>query len=323
MRKMLEKIKAVNKKLTALKKEKLKGKGLILFVVAYFILVGSFMLVHNMWLSPDQFIIVGFLLTLIVAQPILFLKDWVPFVFLFLSYEFLRGLAPFLGIKAHFLPMIDADRFLFGHLPTVSLQNHLYTPGNLHFYDYIATIIYMMHFILPLVFGFFLWLYKRKEFQKFVITLLALSYLGFLTFMLFPAAPPWMASNQGMIPKIYNVFGDTFSTFVHGTHLPSVYQLFDPNPVAAMPSLHAAYPFLVYLFIVKIFGKYGHLFLIYVATVCFAVIYTGNHYVIDVIFGFIYAYVAFRGIDWLWPKFENRKDGQLKKEATAASKIVT
>lgn len=294
-------------KVTHFKKTKLKGKGLVIFIVAYFVIVSAFMLVHNMWLSPDQFIIVGFVLTLLVAQPILFLKDWTPFIFLFLSYEFLRGLAPMLGIKAHIFPMIHADQFLFRSLPTVSLQNHLYTPGNLHFYDYIATVLYMMHFILPLVFGFFLWLYKRKEYHKFVITLLVLSYLGFLTFMLFPAMPPWMASDNGIIPKVYNVFGDTFATFVHGTNLPSVYNFMNPNPVAAIPSLHAAYPFLVYLFMVKLFGKWGHLFLIYVAAVSFAIVYTGNHYIIDALVGFVYAYLCFRGVEYFWKRFEARK----------------
>ncbi len=303
----MEKARKFARKINDFKQQRLKGKGLVLFIVAYFVLVISFMLVHNMWLSPDQFIIVGFVLALLVAQPILFLKDWTPFVLLFLSYEFLRGLAPMLGIKAHIFPMIDADRFMFGHIPAVSLQNHLYTPGNLHFYDYIATIFYMMHFILPLVFGFFLWLYKKDEYHKFVVTLLVLSYLAFITFLLFPAMPPWMASDQGIIPQIHNVFGDTFQTFAHSANLPSVYNFFDPNPVAAMPSLHVAYPFLVYLFMVKIFGKKGHLFLIYVAIVVFAVLYTGNHYFIDVLAGFAYAYVSFRGVGYFWKRFEQKK----------------
>lgn len=315
--KMLKKIHKLNKKITSYKRKKLKGKVLILFISAYFGILGAIMLTHNMWLSPDQFIIVGFVLALLVAQPIIFLRDWLPLVFLFLSYEFLRGLAPLLKIPAHIYPMINVDRLIFHSLPTVDLQRWLYTPGALHFYDYIATIFYMFHFMLPLIFGFFLWIYKRKEYYKFAVTLLVLSYLGFLTYLFFPDMPPWMASDQGIIPQVYNVFGATFATFVHSSHLPSVYNFFDPDPVAAMPSLHAAYPFLVYLFMVKIFGKKGHLFLIYVAILTFAIIYTGNHYVIDALFGYLYAYVSFVGVEYIWKKVAAKLAARKQKPAEA------
>jgi len=300
---MLDMMKNLYKKISHFKKNKLRGKWLVVFILSYFAILSVVMITHNMWLSPDQFIIIGFVLALFIAQPIIFLRDWTPFVVLFLSYEFLRGFAPMLGIKTHIFPMIKADKMILGDLPTISLQNHLYTPGSLHFYDYISTVLYMLHFALPLIFGFFLWIYRRKEYHKFAITLLVLSYLSFLTYALFPAMPPWMASDQGIIPKVHDVFGTTYSTFVHGTNLPSAYAFMNYNPVAAMPSLHAAYPFLVYLFMVRLFGKWGHLFLIYVAAVTFAIVYTGNHYLIDAIIGFIYAYISFRGVEYLWEKF--------------------
>jgi membrane-associated phospholipid phosphatase len=75
--------------------------------------------------------------------------------------------------------------------------------------------------------------------------------------------------------------------------LPTVYRALDPNPVAAIPSLHAAYPFLVLLFAVKFFRRRGLVVLPYVAIVWFAVIYLGEHYATDVLIGAAYATAAF------------------------------
>ncbi len=292
------------------KKEKLRGRLLMVVFAAYFVIISGFMLLNGMWFSPDQFIIAGLVLALFVAQPLAFLRDWVPFVFLFLSYEYLRGLAPKLGMGVHIFPMIHVDQFLVGGVLTANLQKLLYTPGTLHIYDYFFSILYMMHFISLLVFAFFLWLKKRHEFKRFVITTIALAYAGFLTYVLYPAMPPWMASAQGFIPHVANVASDTFASFVQTVHIPSVYQFMDPNPVAAMPSLHAAFPMLVYLFMVDIFGKKARPFIIYPMLVWVAIIYTGNHYILDTIVGILYAYAAFYGVKYFYSRRARKEEQQ-------------
>ncbi len=297
-------------KINNFKKEKLQGRLLMVFIAAYFLSISAFMLLNGMWFSPDQFIIAGLVLALFVAKPLSFLRDWIPFVFLFLSYEYLRGLAPKLGMGVHIYPMIHVDQFLVGGVLTVNLQNLLYTPGKLHFYDYLFSILYMMHFILLLVFAFFLWMKRRHEYKRFVVSTITLAYAGFITYVLYPAMPPWMASDDGIIPHVTNVVSDTFNSFVQNVHLPSVYQFMDPNPVAAMPSLHAAFPMLVYLFMVDIFGKKARLFIIYPVLVWIAIIYTGNHYIIDTIFGILYAYAAFYAVKYFYKRKE-RKEGEL------------
>ena len=32
----------------------------------------------------------------------------------------------------------------------------------------------------------------------------------------------------------------------------------------------------------------------------FAVVYTGNHYVVDLLIGFLYATLAFMAVNWFW-----------------------
>ena len=43
-----------------------------------------------------------------------FLRDWVPFIALFLGYEAVRGIAPRSGIPVHYGYVIRVDRALFG-----------------------------------------------------------------------------------------------------------------------------------------------------------------------------------------------------------------
>src|SRR2546421_195556 len=63
-----------------------------------------------------------------------------------------------------------------------------------------------------------------------------------------------------------------------------VYQ-FNPNQVAAFPSLHAGYPFLAFLFARRAFGRVGWVMLAYSACVWFAVVYLADHYVVDILGG--------------------------------------
>src|SRR5680860_1574316 len=56
-----------------------------------------------------------------------------------------------------------------------------------------------------------------------------------------------------------------------------------PHPVAAMPSLHASFPWLVLLFAVRYYGYKGLWFLLYNVSLWFAVLYTANHWYIDVL----------------------------------------
>jgi len=182
---------------------------------------------------------------------------------------------------------------LFGQLPTITLQNAFYKAGSLAWYDYGATILYFLHFALPLGFGFILWLKNRKYFIEFTTSLIFLSYAGFFTYVLFPAAPPWLSSNLGILPPLPKILDFTLQSFPDKLNLPSVYHSFNPNLVAAIPSLHAAYPLLVFMFFLRYFKKKAPFFFLYVVAVWISLVYLGEHYAIDVIIGAIYALVFY------------------------------
>lgn len=76
----------------------------------------------------------------------------------------------------------------------------------------------------------------------------------------------------------------------------SVFYGLGPNDVAAWPSLHVAYPFLMFLFLRRAFGRIGWLAFGYTLLVAFSVVYTADHWVHDCIVGAAYAYVAYYAI---------------------------
>ncbi len=252
------------------------------------------MVSHRVWFSPDQFFVFGVFGSTFIGKARLFFKDWLPFILFYLGYEFLRGLVPFVSKNVHIFPMINMDKAIFGFIPTVKLQSLLYNPLHLTWYDYIGVIVYISHFVTPLIFGYYFWLKDRAFFKKFATGILVLAYAAFITYILFPAMPPWMASSFGYIPQVHEITGVVMSHFfATNINIPSIYSLFAGNPVAAMPSLHAALPLMTFYFLFKWNKKLGLLFLPYVLAVWFAVIYLGEHYFIDVAMGALYSTVIF------------------------------
>lgn len=271
----------------------LRGRHLGILTAVYFLVTTFLMVLSGAWPTPDKFLIVGLLFALLLTRSRTFLRDWSPFVILFLGYEYLRGLVPSLGWAVNVQPLIRGDEILFGGLPTVFLQEILYHPSGPRLYDYLFTGMYMAHFALPLGFGLLLWVRDRDSFRRFLIALTLLSYAGFLTYLFYPAMPPWMAADQGLIPPVQDVMGRAVPLFDRGPGLPTLYAFMAPNLVAAMPSLHAAFPALVYMFSIKRYGRKGHLFLPYALAVWVGIVYTAQHWVVDVLVGIIYAAAAF------------------------------
>lgn len=174
-------------------------------------------------------------------------------------------------------------------------------------YDYVSVVLYICHFVVPMVVGYFFWINDREFFKKYTFGFLAISYAAFITYIIFPAMPPWMAGNLGYIPPVREVISIVMSHFMQTSiSLPSVFSLIGGDQVAAMPSLHAALPLMVFFYVYKFNKKLGIIFAPYVIGVWFAVIYLGEHYFIDVVVGIIYSTVIFLLIDKVFPKIISR-----------------
>lgn len=261
--------------------------------IVYFLIVTVFLISHRNFFSPDHFFAVALLLTLILGKFKQFVRDWSAPTVVFLSYEYLRGLAPNLVAEAHIFPMINFDKAFFGGIPSVQMQTLFFSDNVVHWYDYFATFFYMSHFIVPMMVLFTFWIKSRDSFKKYSLALILLSYSAFVTYIFFPAMPPWMASDLGFIPHVYKIMDKVFANFPNPIDLPTVYQFVGANLVAAVPSLHAAYPVLTLLFVLRSIKLLGLIVIPYVLGVWLSIVYLGEHYVFDIVIGVLYAVLIF------------------------------
>lgn len=243
--------------------------------------------------TPDKLFVVALFIAMMFRQATKLFMRLFPFIALLLVYESLRGLAPYLNTKVNFMFMIHADKALFfGQLPTVWLQKYLWH-GHVMWYDFVLYLAYMLHFVLPLILAVVIWKKREREYMRYITTYVLLSFAGFITYVLFPAAPPWMAAEKGLLGPMTRISSQVFASL--GIHdFPSLYNKISPNAVAAVPSLHAAYATLFALFVTKLFiGKWRYFSWIYPAMIWFGTVYQGEHYAIDAILGILYALAAY------------------------------
>ena len=210
---------------------------------------------------------------------------WAGYVLGFLFFAHLRSLADETGIPVRFEYVADLEQALFaGQSPTVWLQEHLYVPGNGGPLEIAATSVYFSYFFAPHLVALWLWLRRRDLFGRYVTALLGTAYLGLALSFVVPTAPPWLAGQSGHLPFVSRIVEDVVSG-VNPSAYARGYELVGINPVAAMPSLHMAGTVIVLLaawragFGLRLAG------LAYGAAMAFALVYTGEHYVVDVAAG--------------------------------------
>jgi hypothetical protein len=227
------------------------------------------------------------------------LFDWLPLMAVLLFYDLSRPVSEFLGMPIHIYPQIHADEALFGSpVPTVWLQQQLHNGPQIHWFDYAAWGVYMTHFFTTLVVAGLLWRFAYPRFRRFRTLVLALATLGFMTYVLFPAEPPWLASKWHHLAYSYKIVSDVFKD----AGITSASALFEDhsgfyNQFGAVPSLHAAYPLLIMLFFWASSRWWVRLgWLTYTLAMAFVLVYTSEHYVVDILLGWIYAVVTFAGV---------------------------
>jgi hypothetical protein len=198
-----------------------------------------------------------------------------------------------------------------GEIPTVWLQDQIYDPAAIHWWDVAFTIIYTSHFIVPFAVAGLLWARSRDSFLKFSRRFVTLSVVGLATYVAFPAAPPWMAAEQGLLPEIARTTARGWE--VIGLHAAQSFAKGQGvvNLVAAVPSLHAAFAALVGMFLWSRVRWYWRPLLIgYPLAMGFTLVATGEHYVFDILLGWLYAALVMAG----WGYWERRREGARRAE---------
>ncbi|MFK0191672.1 phosphatase PAP2 family protein [Kitasatospora sp. NPDC090308] len=221
------------------------------------------------------------------------LRDWVPVMAVVWTYSLLRGYGSHTPWRPHYAPQLAFDKVLgFGETWTVRLQDWLYHPGRPQWYDYAAVTVYMSHFFAVFVILAVLWKRNRARFRHFLGCYLAITAIGFVTYVLYPADPPWLTALEGHMPAVSRVV----STVLDSSGLHRAGTVFEngskfANDVAAMPSLHAAYPMMIALVFWPKAGRTLRVLLTaYPLAMAFTLVYGAEHFIIDILVGWAYAW---------------------------------
>ncbi|NPC43690.1 phosphatase PAP2 family protein [Nocardioides sp. zg-1230] len=197
------------------------------------------------------------------------------------------------GASLHVLGPARADETLLGAVPSVWLQDRL-VDGSAHWYDVVAALVYVTHFVtIPLITAV-VWFRLRDRFGEWLTAVLSMSLLGIAGYLAYPAAPPWLAARRGDIGALDRISHLGWE----GLGLDGIGRLVQlgqsgSNPVAAMPSLHAGAALLAALFLWPSLSRVSRILLAaYALAMALTLVYTGEHYVVDVLAGWLVAIVG-------------------------------
>jgi membrane-associated phospholipid phosphatase len=245
--------------------------------------------------------------------------DWLPILAVLCAYDFTRGAADSLGIGAHARPMVAFDRAVFlGQTPSEWLQARLYAPGVVRWWDVAFTLVYTSYFIVPFAVAGALWARDRLDFLRFAKRLVSLALAGLATYVAFPAVPPWMAAEMGLIDGVHRTTSEGWQVLGVGTAGLFSEGQASVNLVAAVPSLHSAFAALVAMFLWgRVRPWLRPLLPLYPLAMGLTLIATGEHYFLDVLLGWLYAGAAMAV--WGWWERRRRSPGRCGKPLAARS----
>jgi hypothetical protein len=118
------------------------------------------------------------------------LTEWLPLAAALTLYDVLRGVGGG-RFPIHSLLQIWVDKYAFGfgHVPGVWLQQQLWDPARLHWYDRAVWLVYTSYYLAtPLVLGL-LWLRAPQAFRRYALRLAALAFAAVAAFTVAPTMP--------------------------------------------------------------------------------------------------------------------------------------
>jgi hypothetical protein len=243
--------------------------------------------------------------------PLRVIRDWLPLLLVLVLYDLTRGKADeWLGISPHIEPQLSIDRWLgLGEVPTIRLQEALYHQSEVQWWEVPVTLVYVSHFFVPFVVAAVFWLRDRDRYWQYVRRFVTLSFAAAVTFVLFPAVPPWLAYHEGELDRVVRTAPRGWAK-LNLDIARDVLELGQrtANIVAAIPSLHAGYTALVLWALWPSFGRIGRAILVaYPLAMLFTLVLTGEHYVVDVLIGWGFAAAVVVTWDRIEPWWTRRR----------------
>ncbi len=227
-----------------------------------------------------------------------FVKAFVIFAIYWIIYDSLRVLPNYEVNPIHIREPYDLDKSLFGiHFEGQLLTlNEYFAKVHKPFWDIVAGIFYINWVPVPLAFGVYLFVKDRAMYYRFSYCFVFVNLIGFIIYYTYPAAPPWYVAQYGFEPDFSipgNVAGlKYFDELLNVNLFHGMYEK-NANVFAAMPSMHSAFPLIVLFYAIqKRVGWFLIFFVIFCIGIWSSAVYTGHHYVIDVLAGITCAIVG-------------------------------
>jgi PAP2 superfamily len=190
----------------------------------------------------------------------------------------------------------NVDRVIGGgELPTVRLQKALAGLGKGNPLDRTLSWIHWLWFFEP--HGSLAWILAKhpERFPRSARQMSGVFDLGCAVYWAVPTAPPWWASEEGHIDEKVRRIMVEVGEEQWGRSWEPLYAFLGGNPWAAMPSLHFAASLMAAILLTEAGPAEGAAGWAYVAALGFALVYLGEHYVIDLVAGAALVWAVRRG----------------------------
>ena len=209
------------------------------------------------------------------------LQMWAYIVVHELPYDDPEGLER----RAHVDYPIRIDNAVFRCSPTVALQRALGRPGRqTTVLDHALVYAHWAWFLQPHAASLWILLRHPDRFPRAATMICAVFDLGLIGYFAVPTAPPWWAAEQGRIAGLRRIMADVGQR-VWGRFWSPLYGFLGGNPLAAMPSLHFATSLMAARMLAETGPAAGAVGAAYAAVLGFALVYLGEHYVVDLVAG--------------------------------------
>lgn len=187
---------------------------------------------------------------------------------------------------------IALDRLLgVGEIPSIRLQRAFHTPGRIGPPDMVLSVLHWAWYFVPHGAVIAVACRRPDRLPRAAATVGLTFDLGLVVYRLIPTAPPWWAAENGHLPPVERIVVQT-SRQTFGPAWEPVYGGLARNPFAAMPSLHMASSWAAAHALGELGPAYRAAGFAYSAGLALALVYLGEHYVVDLLAGVALAEAA-------------------------------
>jgi membrane-associated phospholipid phosphatase len=195
-----------------------------------------------------------------------------------------------LEARVHIDYPVQIDRVLGCGLPPTLRLQRLASPNRFTPLDKLLVWAHWMWFFVPHSTLIYVLLRHRERFGRSATMTYAVFDFGAIVYWALPTAPPWYAARHGRMavpdmPRVRRMMEEYGEQFWRDRWGP-LYSFLGGNPLAAMPSLHFATSVMAAKVLADTGPVAGAVGWTYALTLGFALVYLGEHYLVDLLAGF-------------------------------------